>query len=112
MTIERWEDGIWLVKLAGEPALSEDLILVRDQAAEADEMPDIVIDFSGISQLNSSNLSQLLRIRKLVVDREARLRLAAIPDGIWVVFMTTGLDKVFEFSPDLMTALASMQIED
>ena len=111
MPIQQWSDRIWVVTLADEPALSEDLIGVKDQAESADAMPDIVLDLSCVSQVNSSNLSQLLRIRKAAIDGDARLRLAALPDAIWVVFLTTGLDKVFEFAADVPSALAGLQIE-
>lgn len=111
MPIQRWSDQIWLVTLGNEPALSEDLIGVRDQAKSSDNAPDIVLDLAGVTQLNSSNLSQLLRLRKLAIDRDTRLKLAAISDGIWAVFLTTGLDKLFDFAGDVTTALAALQIE-
>ena len=64
-----------------------------------------------VTHLNSSNLSQLLRLRKDVIDREARLRLAGPPDHVWAVFLATGLDKVFDFATDTSTALAELQID-
>jgi len=33
-------------------------------------------------------------------------------DEVWSVLMVTGLDKVFRFAPDPMTALAGLQLED
>jgi hypothetical protein len=33
-------------------------------------------------------------------------------DEVWTVMLTTGLDKVLSFSPDTMTALATLQLED
>lgn len=111
MPIQRWSDRIWVVTLADEPALSEDLINAKDEADRADACPDIVLDFSALTQLNSSNLSQLLRLRKLAIDHSTKLRLAALPDPVWVVFLTTGLDKVFEFAGDVPSALAALQIE-
>ena len=56
-------------------------------------------------------LSQLLRLRKAAIDGNAKLLLASIPDSVWAVFLTTGLDKVFEFARDVATALASLQID-
>lgn len=110
MPIKHWSESIWLVELSDEPALSEDLLNVRDKAASAVKMPKLVLDMSGVSQLNSSNLSQLLRLRKLMIDREGRMVMAQPNDIIWAVFMTTGLDKVFEFTPDVPTALAKLQM--
>lgn len=111
MPIQEWSESIWLVQLSDEPELSEDLATARDKASAADPTPDLVVDLSGVRQINSSNLSQLLRLRKLAIDRGSKLRIAGVNDSIWVVFMTTALDKVFDFAQDVPTALASLQID-
>lgn len=110
MPIQQWSDRIWVVKLADEPALSEDLSMAITQSRASARMPDIVLDLSSVKQVNSTNLSQLLRLRKLTLDRDAQLRMAAPSDTIWAVFLTTGLDKIFEFAQDVPTALASIQM--
>ena len=112
MPIEEWSDKIWLVQLDNEPALSDDLIHVKEKLTQTEPMPDVVIDFSGVTHINSSNLSQILRLRKEAIDRDARLRITGLSDQIWAVFLTTGLDKVFDFASDLPTALAGLQIEE
>jgi len=111
MPIQPWSDSIWLITLDEEPALSEDLINAQDQSQRAEPMPNIVLDFSCVKQVNSSNLAQLLRLRKTAIDRGSRLKLAAIPNSIWVVFLTTGLTNIFDFAEDLPTALAAIQME-
>ena len=111
MAIERWSDAIWLASLGDEPGFSDDLQTLMQQLQRSDDQnPDVVISLNAVGRINSSNLSQLLRLRKLMIDRQGRLRLAAIPDGIWAVFITTGLDKVFHFSEDVPSALASLQM--
>ena len=113
MPIQKWSDEILLVQLANEPALSEDLTALGHEVSRGgDGRTDAVIDFSGITQLNSSNMSQLLRLRKEAGDRQSRIKLAALPDSIWVVFLTTGLDKLFDFAPDVPTALAGLQLDE
>lgn len=111
MPIQRWSEKIWVVQLADEPALSEDLHNVHAQAANTQPAPHLVLDMSAVHMVNSSNLAQLLRVRKLAIDRDTRLRLAAPTDPVWAVFLTTGLDKVFEFAQDVPNALASIQIQ-
>ena len=111
MPIQQRSERIWVVQLADEPALSEELHNVHAQASNADPAPHLVIDLAAVRMVNSSNLAQLLRIRKLAIDRDSKLRLAAPTDSIWGVMLTTGLDKVFEFTQDVPTALASIQIE-
>ncbi len=110
MAIQQWSDRIWVAQLGDEPVLSEDLLHLKDRAQQAQPTPDMVLDFSGVSHVNSSNLSQLLRLRKLAVDHDVKLLLAGPTDGVWAVFLTTGLDKVFEFAADVSTALAGVQM--
>jgi anti-anti-sigma factor len=111
MPVQRWSDRIWVVHLAADPVCSEDLETLHEQAAEAPRVPDVVIDLSGVEHLNSSNLSGLIQLRKTLIERSARLRLAAPPDSIWALFLATGLDKVFEFATDTSMALADLQIK-
>ncbi len=110
MPIDKWSDRIWVVNLQDDPVFTEDMEFLADQAVSPDPMPDLILDLSGIDHLGSSNLSAMLRLRKSVIDRQTRLRLTAPPDPVWAVLLTTGLDKVFEFSHDTPTALAELQI--
>ncbi len=112
MPIQRWSDRIWIAKLSDEPALSEDLVGLKAQAVKEQVIPHMVLDLTGVEQVNSTNLSQMLRLRKMAIDRDAKLVLVGPSNGIWAVFLTTGLDKVFEFAPDVSTALAGLQINE
>jgi len=113
VAISDWSESIVLVELGDEPALSEDLegVIARlaDRAADA---PDLVLNFAGVTYLNSSNIAQLLRLRTLLSRRTARLRLCAVTDSVWSILLVTGLDQIFEFAADVMTAIASLQVED
>ena len=93
-----------------EPALSEDLVQLKDKVRRASEIPFLVIDFSSVAHINSSNLSQLLRVRKEVVARDGKIKITGLSDAIWAVFLTTALDKLFDFAADLPSALAGLQI--
>lgn len=110
MAIE-WSDDILLAQLADEPALSDELGMIGDRLADAAEKPHAVLDFRGVSYINSSNIAQMLRLRKILAEGDRQLRVCGVSDEVWSVLMVTGLDKVFTFAPDTMTALASIQIE-
>lgn len=110
MSIQKWSDTIWVVRLNDDPAFTEDMEHLAHQALAPDRMPHLILDLSAMVHIGSSNLSSLLRLRKLAIDREIQLRLTAPPDAIWAVFLTTGLDKVFHFSHDTSTALTELQI--
>lgn len=113
MAIE-WSDDIVISELSDEPALSEELTSIADRiaAAEPERTPHVVLNLGRVSYLNSSNLAQLLRIRKLLAAAGKTLKLCTVTDEVWSVMMVTGLDKVFRFAPDPMTALAGIQLED
>ncbi|MEM0982820.1 MAG: STAS domain-containing protein [Planctomycetota bacterium] len=113
-----WSEQIVLAHLSDEPALSDELTSVTDKlgsiASEegAGAVPHVVLDFSAVTYLNSSNLAQLLRLKQAVSESGKQLRLSSLADEVWSVMMVTGLDKVFVVAPDTMTAIAGLQIED
>ena len=107
-----WSDTIAIAELLDEPALSEELSsLIQRAEAPGTKSPHVVLNFGAVTYMNSSNLGQLLRLRKLLADQGRHLRLCSVTDDVWQILMITGLDKVFRFSPDPLTALAGLQID-
>jgi hypothetical protein len=74
--------------------------------------PHVVLNLAGVTYLNSSHLAALLRMRKKLIELERMLVLCSLGDDVWSVMMLTGLDKVFRFAKDPLTALAGLQLED
>ena len=111
MAIE-WSDGIVVANLADEPALSDELGELTDRVGgmELEKVPSIVLNFGQVTYLNSSNIAQMLKLRKHVGDAGRAMRVCSLNDEVWSVFTVTGLDKVFTFAPDPMTALAGLQL--
>lgn len=119
-----WSDNIVLAQLSDEPALSDELGGLIDQLEErakgvstaADpeggSVPSVVLDFSAVSYINSSNIAQLLRLKRVLDGAGKQLRLCAMTDEVWSVMMVTGLEKVFVSAPDTLTALAGLQLSD
>lgn len=109
----QWSDDIVVTELADEPALSEELTTLIDGVVERGaRSPHIVVNFQNVSYVASSNLAQLIRLRKVLNDAKRQLRICAVNDDVWSVFMVSGLDKVFTFAPDPLTALAGLQLQD
>jgi anti-anti-sigma factor len=108
-----WSENIILANLSDEPALSEELNNIADRVAgmEEGQAPQVVLDFSRVTYINSSNVSQLLRLRKLLDAAGHELRLCGVTDDVWSVLIVTGLDRLFRFEPDTLTALAGLQID-
>lgn len=122
MSVE-WSEGIVLAELGDEPTLSDDLnaMIERlesmedargDAASKDSRQPHIVLNFQNVSYVNSSNLAQLLRLRKLMEASGRQLRLCSVRPEVHSVVRITGLDKVFHIAPDPLTALAGIQIDD
>ena len=107
-----WSDDIIIAELADEPALSEELTAIHQRLSAAEPTPHVVLNFANVTYVNSSNISQVLRLRKKLSERGRKLRLCTLTDDVWSAMLMTGLDKVHSFAPDPMTALAGLQIED
>ncbi len=111
MVPSQWSENIILTELSDEPAMSEEFNSLFERLESGEPVPHIVVNFANVTYVNSSNLAQLLKVRKLVADGGSLLRLCSVNDEVWSVLMVTGLDKVFQFAPDPMTALAGLQLE-
>jgi len=115
MAIQDWSDEILVADLADEPSLSEDmdLLIARLEDAGGGSLAgrDIVLNFAEVTYVNSSNITQLLRLRKRMTGGNGRLILCSLGDAVWSVMLVTGLDQVFEFHEDMLTALATLQVD-
>ena len=107
MTLQKRADNLWLLTFGDEPREQLDQLLVDLRASEP--CPDVVIDLSPAALLTSGNLSQLLRVRQLLIERDVRLTLAGARGEVWGLFTTTGLDKVFNFADDADAAVAALR---
>jgi anti-anti-sigma factor len=110
VSIESWSENIVVVELQDDPTFTDDLTAVIDQVDGRKDV-DVVLDFAGVSYVNSSNIAKLLKLRKKLHGRKRRLVLCGIDTNVWGLFLVTGLDKVFDFADNLATGLASVQLE-
>ena len=107
-----WSEDIVVIELTDEPALSDELagVLLRVDGASG-VPPSVVLNCAGVTYVSSSNLAQMLTLRKKLSECGRGLRLCAVSESVRNVFAVTGLEKLFRFAPDPMTALAGIQIE-
>ncbi|MEM8738976.1 MAG: STAS domain-containing protein [Planctomycetota bacterium] len=110
MPLQKWSDDIWVCQLSSEPAFSEDVDTLLSRYEASGAPPHVVLDLSEAEVLNSSNLSQMLRVRKLVSDAGRRVKISGPSNAVWTLFLTMGLDQVFDFAQDTATALAELQL--
>lgn len=108
MGIQNWSDEITVVELNDDPQFTDDLTSLVD--ALEGKPTDVVLNFAAVSFMNSSNVAKILRLRKMVLSAEHHLMLCDINTQVWGVFLVTGLDKVFDVTNDISTALTTLQL--
>lgn len=106
-----WSESIIVSDLQDEPSFSEELTALNSGVETREGQVDVVLNFAEVSYVNSSNIAQLLRLRKALNERGGRLKLAEVQDAVWSVMQLTGLEKVFDFATDKATAIAALQLE-
>ena len=108
MPLEKWSENTLVVHLADDPQFTDDMEGV-EQALTSGKC-DAVLDFATVRFVNSSNIARLLRLRNKVIQHDGRLVLCNVSTQVWSAFLITGLDKVFTFSDNVTTALATLQM--
>jgi anti-anti-sigma factor len=111
MAVKEWSENILLGEMQDDPLFSEDINLIQEMIEQRPGC-HLVLDLLNINFLNSSNIAQLLKLRKSILTPPAgKLRLCGINTHVWGVFLTTGLDKIFECCDNVASGLASIQLE-
>ncbi|MEA2708973.1 MAG: anti-sigma factor antagonist [Phycisphaerales bacterium] len=119
MAIEDWSDRVIIAHLSGEPQFSDDLQSIADRIGSSQQQQshspqqqsmDVVLNFAGLRFVTSSQIAQLLKLRKDLASGGTRLLLCGVDAQVWGSFLVTGIDKAFEFSDAVPTALATLQL--
>ena len=111
MALEDWSERVIIAHLAPEPQFSDDLQTIATRTAgNAGQPRDVVLDCAALRFVNSSQIAQLLKLRKDLAASGTRLVLCAVDAQVWGSFLVTGLDKIFEFTDAVPTALATLQL--
>lgn len=112
MPVEQWSEAVVIGQLADDPQFTDDMTALIEQVTQNPRL-DVLLNFGGVSYLNSSNIAKLLKLRRLVTTtNQRRLKLCGIGNThVWGVFLLTGLDKIFEFVDNVPAGLAALQME-
>ena len=108
MAIQNWSDEITVVELSDDPQFTDELSSLIDALEQ--KPTDVVLKFAAVGFINSSNVAKLLRLRKMMTTEGRRLIFCDVNSQVWGVFLVTGLDKIFDFTNDISTALATLQL--
>jgi len=110
MSLQEWSENIVLAELHDDPGFTDDMTALLEHIEKHPHL-DVACNFSDVNYLNSSNLAKLLRLRKLVtITNQRRLVLCAVNTHVWGLFLTTGLNKTFDFADGVAVGLAQLQI--
>ena len=110
MPLSDWSENIVIGEMTDEPVLGDDLKMLIARAEKKQVDLHFVLDMRGVTYLNSSNIAQLLQLRKTVVAAKGSLHLCGVKDAVWSILLMTGLDRLFKFTDDVPTALAAAQL--
>lgn len=100
--------GTTVVELTGELDLSAGVrAAARLDAATAGPRPDVVVDLRGVSFIDCSGLSVLIRARKRTLDRGGRFGIVGDSPCVLRLLRLTRLIRVFAVHDDLASALAA-----
>ncbi len=111
MSVEQWSDSVMLAELSDDPQFSDDMSALIDAVTD-NPRQHVLLNFSHVNYLNSSNIARLLKLRKLVaVTNQRKMKLCNVNTHVWGVFLVTGLDRLFDLADDLPSGLAALQIE-
>ena len=108
MAIQNWSDDITVAELADDPQFTDELSALIENIEEKPN--SVVLNFAAVGFINSSNIAKLLRLRKIMAISKRQLLLCDVNAQVWSIFQVTGLDKIFEFTNDIATALATLQM--
>lgn len=92
MPIEQTNQQLIIARPAEDPVLANDLTALLAITPAC----DVIVDFASVEYVNSANLSQLLRLRQHLHDKDRKLTLRHIQPLVWKAFTITGLDHVFK----------------
>ena len=102
------EDIIFLELPSSEPDITKQLKALNSTVSEGKPC-DVIIGFSKVEVINSSNISNLLILRSFQEDVGRRLILCNVHTVTRCIFVVAGLAESFVFIDDKTAALDAIQ---
>ena len=103
-----WSENTCVANLGDDPLFSDEL---EQLEIRLEEHPcHCILDLSAVTFVNSSNLAQLVGLRKQLAGTGCRLVLCGAKPEVWEPFAVSGLGKLFERADSVPVGLAKVQI--
>ena len=104
-------ESVMLVRLfPSDPKISEELKELNENLGQKSDC-DVVLDFSNVEIINSSNISNLLILRALVEDHGRKLFLYNVRTITKCIFVVAGLSDFFVFIDEMKDVIKELQNE-
>ncbi len=109
MSIQDWSENIVVVDLADDPQYTDDLdnLMIEEEASSH----HVVLNFQNVTFINSSNIAQLLRVRKQLHDKRRSLSFCCLSKDLAGVMRITGLDLLIPTHDSVAMAIAQTQVD-
>lgn len=88
--------------------ISEDLKALNETISDRDDC-DVIVDFTKVEIINSSNISNLLILRSLVEEQGHQLILCSVSTITKCIFVVAGLAEIFTFIDNKTAALEAVK---
>jgi len=109
MGIKNLPKDVLIAKLpSNSPKIALELKAVNESISKKGNH-DVVIDFSRVEIISSSNISNLLILRDLLQNAGRRLIFCNVATVTKCIFVVAGLNEIFEFVDDQSAALEAVQ---
>ena len=109
MDFQILQNNIILVKLASsEMRISDELKEINEKITQKKDC-DLVLDFSNVEIINSSNISNLLILRGILEKNGHKLFLCNVQMITRCIFVVAGLIEIFIFIDNVEEAFKSVQ---
>jgi anti-anti-sigma factor len=108
MGIDHSSQSILNVDLIPEPDMGNELESVARIVRDGEDC-DVVVDFSSVDIITSSNIAKLLKLNKALNNIGRRLVFCGLPNATKQIFTLAGLDQVFDFADDKSAALSMVK---
>ncbi len=109
MTIQNLTDEIILVELPKASLSIGDELETLNQTISENDRCDVILDFSEVEILVSTNISHLLILKKLLEDQEKHLFLCNVAPLTKRIFQISGLASMFNFVSDKTEAIKAIR---
>ncbi|MFA5251425.1 MAG: STAS domain-containing protein [Phycisphaerae bacterium] len=109
MTIQNFSKNVLFVDLPSqEPQIGTELKSLNEIISTRSDC-DVAIDFFRVEIINSSSIGNLMILRSLMEEHERQLILCNVAVMTKYIFTVAGLDKIFDFVDDRLSAMTAME---